>query len=75
LRGCEFELVAYRKTWGEHCVYFYDKEGELKRLPATWTDVLAPDPFVAVAAGRSSIRIADMLRLAGLLRELVGDRA
>jgi len=43
-------------------------------LPASWTDAVAPDPFVVVADGRSPVRIDDMLRLALLLQELEGER-
>jgi hypothetical protein len=39
-------------------------------LPATWTDVVGPDPFVVVSAGRSHFRPADLLQLAVLLCEL-----
>ena len=70
LSGQEFELVTYRHTWGEHRVYFHDQEGNLRSLPARWTSVLAPDPYVAIAAGRSYFRIEDLLDLAALLRTL-----
>jgi len=40
-------------------------------LPASWTDLVPPDPFVAVAAGRSLFRADDLLELA----QLVGKRA
>jgi hypothetical protein len=36
-------------------------------LPAGWTDVEGPDPFVALSAGRSLFRPADLLALADLL--------
>jgi Family of unknown function (DUF5372) len=50
----------------------------LASLPASWTDAVAEDLFVAVAAGRSPFRTADLLELAGLvarLREDVGCAA
>jgi hypothetical protein len=74
LNGCEFELASSQLAWGELRVYFYDRDGELKRLPASWTDAVPPDPFVMLAAGRSPVRIDDMLRLVDLLRELEGGR-
>ena len=49
--------MTYRKNWGEERVYFYDSEGRLMALPAAWTDVFSPDPFVAISAGRSALRI------------------
>jgi hypothetical protein len=39
-------------------------------LPARWTDVLEPDPFVVVSAGRSCFRLADLLALRRLIDEL-----
>ncbi len=39
-------------------------------MPATWTDVDPPDPYVVVSAGRTAFRIQDLLALAGLLDSL-----
>lgn len=70
--GQDFELVTYLHTWGEHRVYFH-KEGEhLVPVPATWTDILAEDPVVQLAAGRSLFRAMDLLELAELLEGLRG---
>ena len=72
LRGQEFELLDYRSAWGEDRVYFHDAEGRLRRLPATWTDVLPPELIVTVGAGRSPFRADDLLRLAGMIGLLKG---
>jgi hypothetical protein len=40
-------------------------------LPAAWTDAVAVDPFVAIAAGRSRLRVAELLELA----RWIADRA
>jgi len=32
-------------------------------LPASWTDIIAVDPFVTMAAGRSLFRVADLIQL------------
>jgi len=56
-----------RQSWGEERVYFYDEAGELKALPARWTDVGALDPFVVLAAGRAYFRPQDLLALADML--------
>ena len=69
-RGQPFELVAYKSAWGEDRVYFYNHEQQLIALPASWTDVIAVDPFVAVAEGRSVFRAEDLLDLAELVRRL-----
>ena len=39
-------------------------------MPASWTDTVAEDPFVAVAAGRAPFRAADLLKLADLVDAL-----
>jgi hypothetical protein len=73
LRGQRFELVAYLHTWGEHRVFYHDEKGCLRSLPASWTSVVPPDPFVMVSAGRSAFRVGDLLALAALCRELSGE--
>jgi hypothetical protein len=67
LAGEEFTFAFRRKTWGEDRVFFLDHDGDLRGLPAGWTDAVAVDPFVAVAAGRSALRVSDLLALADLL--------
>jgi len=66
----EFRLVTYRFNWGEDRVYFHDEDGRLASLPAAWTDAVPPDPFVAVAEGRSAFRVQDLVELAALLKQL-----
>jgi hypothetical protein len=59
----EFELISYRNNWGEDRVWFQDSNGRLHSLPTGWTDAAAIDPSIAVAAGRSLFRVADLLEL------------
>jgi Family of unknown function (DUF5372) len=70
--GREFEFVKRRKNWRDDRVYVFDEDGRLASLPAAWTDVVAEDPFVTVAAGRSPFRTADLLELAELVARLRG---
>ena len=74
LYGQEFELITYRNNWGEDRVFFHDSDGRLRSMPASWTSVAAPDPFVAMAAGRALFRVEDLLALVALLRRLEGGR-
>lgn len=67
LAGQEFEFVKRRRNWRSDRVYFVDGAGELASLPAEWTDVVAADPFVVVAAGRSPFHIAGLLELSELV--------
>jgi hypothetical protein len=68
-KGREFALVSYRKNWGEDRVFF-DNGGTLISLPAGWTDVVSPDPLVALSQARSPFRADDLLKLAELLRRI-----
>ncbi|HHY94355.1 MAG TPA: hypothetical protein GX513_05005 [Firmicutes bacterium] len=70
LSGQEFELVTWCQAWCEDRVFFEDEQGQVRSLPASWTDIKAPDPFVALAAGRSIFRLEDLRRLVDLVREL-----
>jgi Family of unknown function (DUF5372) len=66
-RGGEFVFVVARRTWGEDRVFFLDEGGVQRSLPRAWTDAADADPFVALAAGRSPFRVADLVALAGLI--------
>jgi hypothetical protein len=39
-------------------------------MPAAWTDVEGPDPFLVVSAGRACFRVEDLLALVALVAEL-----
>ena len=56
-------LVGVRHRWGEDRVFFLDEEGTQCSLPRGWTDAADPDPFVALAGGRSALRVEDLLAL------------
>ncbi len=51
-------------------MYFYDHEGQLKSLAASWTSLKVEDPFVAASGGRALFRPRDLLKLADLLESL-----
>ena len=69
LAGREFDLVVRKHTWAEDRVFFVGDDGRLRSVSAGWSDVIAPDPFV-VAAGRSPLRVADLLALVRLVEDL-----
>lgn len=74
LAGQEFEFVKRRKNWQLDRVYYFDAVGELATLPAEWTDVVAPDPFVVIASGRAPFRTEDLLALTELVIRIVRHR-
>ncbi|MGD0182744.1 MAG: DUF5372 family protein [Terriglobales bacterium] len=63
LRGAEYELVTRRLTWGEDRVFYYDPSGNLKSLMTNVTDVVSPDAFERISAGRCAFRADDLLEL------------
>jgi hypothetical protein len=70
LFGREFELLHYRQCWGEDRVFYLDEGEELRSIPARWTSAADDDPLVVISAGRSMYRVADLLELAKLTREI-----
>jgi hypothetical protein len=70
LFGRQLEFVKRRKNWDCDRVYVCDEGGVLVSLPAEWTDVVAEDPFVVVAAGRAPFHVAHLLELADLVERL-----
>ena len=67
LSGQSFEFVKRLQAWQSDLVYFLGPAGELVSVPAVWTDLVAPDPFVVVAAGRAAFRAGDLAELAELV--------
>jgi len=64
------ELAAQAREWGEERVYYRDPSGRMRFLPACWTSMTAPDPFVLIAEGRAYFRFVDLIRLQDRLKEL-----
>ena len=54
-------------------MYYHDEAGRLRQLPLTWTSLSAEDPVVVTGAGRSPFKLADLLELAHLLKQLQAD--
>jgi len=49
---------------------FYDEQGRLRSLPASWTDVDAPDVVIATAHGRAFLRADDLAELSAVIGEI-----
>jgi Family of unknown function (DUF5372) len=75
LFGGEFEFVEHRQNWGEDRVHMRDADGRLFSLPAAWTDAVAVDPFVAIAAGRCPFTVDGLLEVADVVGGLRASRA
>lgn len=70
LFGQELHLILHTRSWWQDRVVCSDAEEHVHTLPAGWTDLRPPDPFLVVAAGRSFFRTRDLLLLVELLRNL-----
>ena len=55
-------------------MFFFDDEGVQRSLPRGWTDAGDVDPFVVMAAGRSALRVEDLVALTELIAEIRGAR-
>jgi hypothetical protein len=65
--------VGFAPAWGEQRVFFREARGtRVRSMPAAWTDVEGPDPFLVVSAGRTSFRVEDLLALVALVAEMNG---
>lgn len=62
--------MVRRRTWHQDRVFFFLADGTLTSVPTAWTDAAEPDPFVAIAAGRSAFRVEDLLVVADLVETL-----
>jgi hypothetical protein len=63
-------LATRKQNWGEDRVMFFDAQGRLRSLLASWTDVDEPDVFTKVANGTSFLRSDDLADLVVLIDEV-----
>lgn len=61
-------MLAYRNNWGEDRVMYRDAADRIRALPASWTSVVAADPYVTLSAGRSLFRLPDLLSLVTVMQ-------
>ena len=58
-----------RRTWGEDRVYYHDAAGKLCRMSAQWTSAAEANLFVLTSAGRSCLRVSDLLQLVDVIEQ------
>ena len=63
-------LATRKQNWGEDRVMFFDAHGQLRSLPAGWTDVDPPDARTDAGAGQAFFRADDLLTLVALVGEI-----
>ena len=68
LSGKQFDLLEYRRLYSEGYVWFHDDCGQLRIIPAIWTDFVKADAFVEMGAGTSPLHTACLLELVELVQ-------
>lgn len=69
-------MLDHRSVGGVERVLLEGVDGRSTWIPASWTDVVSPDPFLVVSDSRCSFRVEDLLRLVELVSDLAkGERA
>lgn len=66
--------MEYRRIYGESYVYFHDECGQLREIPAVWTDFVKADIFVESAGGRSPLHAQALRDLADLVGRLASEQ-
>ena len=56
-----------RHSGDEPIFYYHNAEGRVVSVEARWTDVVPPNPVVAMSAGRSPFLLEDLLELTRLV--------
>ena len=70
LHGHTIPLVEVRRNWSETRVFYRGSSGRLVSIPAAWTTLSEPDPFLSLTGGRSAFRCGDLLALRRYLDSL-----
>jgi hypothetical protein len=70
LFGREYEVLYFRQDWGYDRVAYLTESGAEATIPVSLPDLKARDPFVAIAAGRSRLRVEELIELANLIQSI-----
>ena len=70
LSGRQFACVGERcNRYGKRLLLRVD-DATARSIPPQWTDLVPPDPEIAMGGNRALFRVADLLELAKLVEEL-----
>lgn len=67
-------MKGYIRSSHGRRVYFEDPRGCFVFVPETFTDLVPPDPFVALAAGRCFFRTQDLIELLRIVQGAIERR-
>jgi hypothetical protein len=70
--GRELDLFVPKDYVAGRRLCYLDERQRVHEIPLEWTDLAPEDPVLAIAAGKSWFRVADLLELAKLIELLKG---
>lgn len=70
LSGQQLACVGERYNRSGRRLLLQVDEATVCSVPPQWTDLVAPDPEVVIGAQRALFRVADLLELARLVKQL-----
>ena len=73
LFGRTLPFVEVRRNWSETRVFYRGSSERLVSIPAAWTTLSEPDPFVSLTDGRCVFRCEDLLVLRRYLDSLMEE--
>jgi hypothetical protein len=68
--GQKFDVVERRSIRTKDRIFYQDASGCLRSISASFTDLVSPDAVMALGAGRSRFRVADLLAIRRLMEDL-----
>jgi hypothetical protein len=75
LTGRQFACVGERcNRYGKRLLLRVD-DVNVRSIPPQWTDLVSPDPEIAIGGHRALFRVADLLELAKLVEDLSRRKA
>jgi hypothetical protein len=74
LFGREFEVLYFRRDWGDDRVGYCNESDSQATIPISFTNLRTPDPFVEMAAGRTRFRVEDLIELTKLVETFKSER-
>jgi hypothetical protein len=72
--GTQLTLARRKQNWGEDRLMYFDGQGALRSMLASWTSLGSQDLFAQASAGRSWFRTDDLVRLSVLVCEIPARR-
>ena len=63
-------MIERKLVWCDDRILYVDRDGHLRLVPTSFTDVYEEDPFIAVANGRCDITFDSLISLKDILQAI-----